>query len=71
MTHILSAHDAFVGVCRFLEHAAAVVIGLMMMVIGLAMGVTMVMLPIGVVIGLFGVAIVVGGLFARIDGTAR
>jgi hypothetical protein len=68
---MLTTHDVLVGVGRFFEHAAAVVIGLLMMVIGLAMGVTMVMLPIGLVIGLLGVAVFVGGLFARIDGTAR
>ena len=71
MTHSLWVHDALVGVGRFFEHAAAVVIGLAMMVVGLAMGVTMVMLPVGLVIGLLGVAILVGGLFARIDGNAR
>ena len=49
----------------FLEHAAAVFVGFVMMVVGLAMGVTMVMLPLGVVIGLVGVAIFVGGLFSH------
>ena len=53
---------------RFLEHAAAVVIGLIMMVVGLGLGVTMIMLPVGITIGLLGMAILVGGLFARIDG---
>jgi archaellum biogenesis protein FlaJ (TadC family) len=48
-----------------LGHVAAVIIGFIMMVIGLALGVTMVMLPVGLVIGLIGVAMVVGGLFAR------
>jgi hypothetical protein len=48
-------------------HAAAIVAGAIMMVIGLALGVTMIMLPVGIVIGLAGVAMFVGGLFARID----
>lgn len=45
-----------------LEHAALrcamITTGLILMVTGLGLGVTMVMLPVGVVIGLFGVAIV-------------
>ena len=49
-------------------HIAAMIIGFIMMVIGLGLGVTMIMLPVGVVIGLLGVAIFVGGLFARING---
>jgi hypothetical protein len=52
---------------RFLEHAAAVVIGLIMMIVGLGLGVTMIMLPVGITIGLIGMAILVGGLFARIE----
>ena len=55
------------GVVSFLEHAAAVVIGLAMMILGLGLGVTMLMLPVGVVVGLIGVLLVVGGLFARIE----
>lgn len=38
-----------------------------MMVVGLAMGVTMIMLPVGIVIGLMGVGLFVGGLFAHPD----
>lgn len=49
-------------------HFAAVVLGFVMMVVGLAMGVTMVLLPVGIVVGLLGVAIFVGGLFGHIDG---
>jgi len=50
-----------------LGHIAAVIIGLVMMVVGLGLGVTMIMLPVGLVIGLAGVAMFIGGLFARID----
>ena len=50
---------------RFFWHAAAVVVGLVLMVVGLALGVTMIMLPAGLVIGLLGVGILVTGLFAR------
>ena len=71
MTQILSTHVVLVTLGRLFERAAAVVVGLAMMIVGLAMGVTMVMLPAGLVVGLLGVAIFVGGLFARIDGHAR
>ena len=50
-----------------LAHIAAVSIGLLLMVVGLGMGVTMVMLPAGIVLGLLGTAILVAGLFARIS----
>lgn len=55
------------GVVGFFEHALTVLVGFALMVIGLAMGVTMVMLPVGLVIGLVGLAMFVGGLFARLD----
>jgi len=51
---------------HFLGHVAAVVLGFVLIIVGLAMGVTMVLLPAGIVIGLVGVALVVGGMFARI-----
>ena len=51
-----------------LGHIAATIVGFILMVIGLGLGVTMIMLPVGIVIGLLGVALVVSGLFARIDG---
>jgi hypothetical protein len=49
-----------------LGHIAAIVVGLAMMILGLALGITMIMLPVGVVVGLAGAAIFVGGIFARI-----
>jgi hypothetical protein len=67
MSHAIARHGFLGGVGRFLEHAAAVVIGFVLMVVGLGLGVTMIMLPVGIVIGLIGVAIFVGGIFARID----
>jgi hypothetical protein len=53
-----------------LGHMALTVIGFAMMVLGLALGVTMIMLPAGLVIGLLGVALFVGGLFVRIPPEA-
>jgi hypothetical protein len=48
-------------------HIAAIIIGFVMMVVGLGLVVTMIMLPVGIVVGLLGVALVVGGLFARVN----
>jgi hypothetical protein len=67
MTHVLSLHHIWRGIGRFIEHATAVVVGFVMMVVGLALGVTMIMLPAGLIIGLLGVVIFIGGLFARLD----
>ena len=44
MTSTLTAHKVLASVGRFFEHAAFVVLGLVMMVVGLGLGVTMVML---------------------------
>ena len=55
---------------HFFGHVAAVVLGFVLIIVGMAMGVTMVLLPAGVVIGLLGVALVVGGVFARITPPA-
>ena len=49
-------------------HLAIALVGFVMMVVGLAMGVTMVLLPVGIVVGLLGVAIFVAGLFGHING---
>jgi hypothetical protein len=49
-----------------LGHIAAVIVGFVLMIVGLGLGVTMIMLPVGIVVGLLGVALFVGGLFARI-----
>jgi hypothetical protein len=51
----------------FVEHVAFALVGLALIVVGLALGVTIVMLPAGVVIGLSGFAMVVASLFARLD----
>ncbi len=67
MVHALAPHGFFGGVGRFLEHAAAIVIGFVLMVVGLGLGVTMIMLPVGIVVGLLGVAIFIAGIFARVD----
>ena len=67
MQHILTCSPRRVlhAVESFFAHVAAIVIGFTMMIAGLGLGVTMVMLPVGVVVGLMGLAIFIGGLFAR------
>jgi hypothetical protein len=51
-------------------HVAIAVVGFVMMIIGLAMGVTMVLLPIGIVVGLLGLLIFIGGLFGHLDDSS-
>jgi hypothetical protein len=48
-----------------LGHLAMVMIGFVMMVIGLALGVTMIMLPVGLVVGFAGVGLFIAGLFGH------
>jgi hypothetical protein len=67
MTHSPSVHPLLSGLGRFFEHAVAIVVGLVMMIVGLGLGVTMIMLPVGLVVGLAGVAVLLGGIFAHID----
>ena len=50
-----------------LGHIAAIIIGFVLMVVGLALGVTMIMLPVGLVVGMLGFVMFVGGFFAHID----
>ena len=50
-----------------LEHALAVDVGFVMMVLGLGMAVTIILLPFGLIIGLLGLALFVGGLSGEID----
>ena len=67
MEHTISTHNFLAGVGRVLEHTAFVLLGLIMMIVGLGLGVTMIMLPVGIVVGLLGVAVFVGGIFARVN----
>jgi hypothetical protein len=51
-------------------HLAIAFVGFVMMIVGLAMGVTMVLLPVGVVVGLLGVLIFIGGLFGHVNAAS-
>jgi hypothetical protein len=48
-------------------HVGAIIVGFVMMVVGLAMGVTMVLLPVGIVIGFAGVLVFVWGFLGYSD----
>ena len=52
---------------RILGHAAAVLLGFVLMVVGLGLGVTMIMLPVGLVIGLAGLLAFVWGLVGHLE----
>jgi hypothetical protein len=59
------------GTGRVIGHAVAIVIGLALMVAGVAMGVTILLLPLGIPLGLVGLGIFIWGLFgwARAEKT--
>ncbi len=67
MTHPTSFREALSVVVWFLEHAAVAVLGLIMMIVGIGLSLTIIMLPVGIIIGLLGVAVFVGGMFCRIE----
>lgn len=55
--HMIEAGERFIG------HTLAVVLGVVMIVSGMGMGVTMVLLPIGVPLGTMGLLLVLWGVF--------
>jgi hypothetical protein len=67
MNTMIPRAPLWLNIRRVFEHAATVIVGLVLIIVGLGLGVTMIMLPVGIVFGLAGVACVVGGIFARID----
>lgn len=67
MANVFAARRFLGEIGRVFEHAAVVIIGFLMMVVGLALGVTMIMLPVGLVVGLIGLGLFVSGLTARLS----
>ena len=63
MSHAI-ARRRLIGV---FEHALAIVLGFVLMVVGLGMSVTMILLPVGLVIGLSGLAMFIGGMCVRFE----
>jgi hypothetical protein len=55
----------------FTTHAAAVLVGVTMMLAGLAVTSTVALLPVGIVIGLLGLLIFGGGVFAHIQSPVK
>jgi hypothetical protein len=49
----------------FVGHVAALIVGVILMIVGIALGVTMVLLPFGIPIGFVGLALFLWGLFGR------
>jgi hypothetical protein len=50
---------------RLLSHFLALVLGLILMIAGTAMGVSLVLLPVGIPLGLVGLAFFLWGLFGQ------
>ncbi len=48
---------------RLLGHGAALVLGLLLLIVGLAMGVSLVLLPVGLLVGLAGFLLIVWGMY--------
>jgi hypothetical protein len=67
VTHAVSLRHWLSVLGNIAEHAAFIIVGLFLAIVGLGLGVTMIMLPVGIVVGLIGVLMIVGGLFARLD----
>ena len=63
MSHIIT-RQRVLGV---FEHMLAIVLGLLFMVLGLGLSVTMFMLPVGLVVGLAGFAMFVAGMCVRFE----
>jgi len=61
--HPNAAQDVAKGAGRFLVHALAIVLGLILSVVGLAMGVSIALLPIGIPAGFAGLVLLMWGLF--------
>jgi hypothetical protein len=59
------------GAGRVVAHLAAIVVGLILMIVGIAMGVTLVMLPVGIAVGFAGLFAFLWGVFGRAGETAK
>lgn len=61
-------HELVKGTGRFMVHVLAFVVGMIFLVAGMAMGVTIAMLPIGIPLGFGGLALFLWGLFGGAEG---
>lgn len=53
------------GAGRFFAHSAALILGLGLLIVALAMGVSLVLLPGGLVVGLTGFLLIVWGMYTN------
>jgi hypothetical protein len=60
-----SGRELAKGAGLFFGHAAALVVGVILMLVGVGMGVTLVLLPLAIPLGLAGLFIFLWGLFGR------
>jgi hypothetical protein len=61
--HPSASQEVAKGAGRFIVHALCIVLGLILSVVGLAMGVSIALLPIGIPVGLVGLVLLIWGLF--------
>jgi hypothetical protein len=54
--HLIQSGERFVG------HVAAIVVGLVLMIIGIGMGVTIVLVPLAIPVGIAGLVLFMGGM---------
>jgi hypothetical protein len=50
---------------RIIEHGTAIVVGVVLLILGLGMGVSIVLLPFGIVVGIAGASLLLWGLFGK------
>jgi hypothetical protein len=63
----MTQRDVLCGAGLALVHLGAIVAGVILMIVGLAMGVTLVMLPAGIVVGFGGLFVFLWGIFGRAE----
>ena len=63
MSHIITRRR----VLGVIEHAVAIIVGFILMILGLGLSVTMIMLPVGLTIGLAGLGLFIAGVCVRFD----
>lgn len=63
-THTTSTRHLAAAGGRMLGHVAAIVLGLVLIFAGIALGVTIVMLPLGIPLGLLGLMLLLWGALA-------
>jgi hypothetical protein len=61
--HQSAGQEFAISAGRLIGHVLALVVGFVLMIAGLAMGVTVVLLPFGIPLGLVGLGLLVWGLF--------